>query len=400
MRGLGLRLQVFEGLSGIKQLAEDWRALFDDLSQPSYVQLWEWQYASLENAASNREVYFGALYDGKGLVAILPLECKTTRRLAGLNLPFGVRVASFPDAIGVFHHGDILLQPRIHPRFDLVAVLEEFRSRIPRPWDATRFGPVLEDSTVSTLFHASHTHRIHEVKFTETIGFSNALRTGNHEVFLGRLSKNFKGGLRKSRNKLAKLERVSVDWSCTQEALEAAFPQFLQVEASGWKGKSGTAIDFNPLAKGFYAGLLPSGRARINLLLHGNKAIAGQLGIVVGERYYLLKIGYDESYSQEAPGNLLLEHLLQKLAVDPSIRYIDLVTDQPWHASWQPARRRVLSHQVIHNISLGVTVLAAVKGKRLLRPLVQNLGLGSRSGIAQHNEPQKVDSKELPRLVD
>ena len=383
MREPGLRLEVFEGLLGVKRLAQDWRALFDALSRPSYVQLWEWHHVSLENAASNREVYFGALYDSEGLVAILPLECKTERALAGLNLRVGVRVAGFPDAIGVFDHGDILVHPRVRPRFDLISVIEKFRSRVSQPWEVTRLGPTLEDSTVSTLFLASPRRRIREVRFSDKVGFSNALEIENYEAFLGRLSKNFRGGLRKSRNKLAKLEGIDVNWAYTREALEAAFPQFVRVEASGWKGTAGTAIDFNPAARGFYAGLMreltPSGRCRLNLLLHGNKAIAGQFGIAVGEHYYLLKIGYDESYRKEAPGNLLLEHLLQKLAADPSIRHIDLVTDQPWHSSWHPTRRQVLSHYVIHNLPIGLALLAGVNGKKLLQPLVKNLGLASRS---------------------
>ncbi len=54
------------------------------------------------------------------------------------------------------------------------------------------------------------------------------------------LSKNFRGNLRKARNKLAKLEGVEFVSARGPEELASALEVFLDVEASGWKGASGT----------------------------------------------------------------------------------------------------------------------------------------------------------------
>ena len=378
---LGFRLQVFQGRAGLEALAADWRALVDALSRRSYVQLWEWHRSSLEaDDCEGNEVYFGALYDDEGLFAIIPLECKTKRSLAGLNLHVDVRVAGFREAVVGFGHGDILLHPRAQLRFNLASALEAFRSRVPRPWEVTELGPALEDSTVTQVIEASRqTGRLSEVRISQTVGVSNGLKTGKYEDFLGQLSKNFRDGLRKSRNKMAKLEDVTIEWACTPEALEAAFPRFLDVEASGWKGKAGSAISLNPAIRKFYAELTrllaPSARCRINLMMHGTKTIAGHFGILLDDRYYLLKIGYDETYRQEGPGNLLLENLLKRLAEDSSVKYVDLITDTPWHQSWKPLHRSVQVRYVFHNKALGVVVWAGLRGKDLLRPLVRTLRL-------------------------
>jgi CelD/BcsL family acetyltransferase involved in cellulose biosynthesis len=367
---MDFRLEVFQGRSGFEALAADWHTLFDALSQPSYAQLWDWHRAHLDALAVPDNVYFGALYDGDAAIAIVPLE---------LSMGFGrlgVRVASLPRPD---LHSDILVHPRALQHFDLMGTLEAIRARIQKPWDVTRLGPTPEHSTVTQVFQktAVEARWPRRFRFSEIRGGSDALETGQYEALLGGLSKNFRGGLRKSRNKLAKLEGVTVQWARTPEALEAALPRFLEVEASGWKGAAGTAITSIRFHREFYSGLMrslgPSGRGRINLMFHGEKVIGGQLGVVLGERYYLLKIGYDESYRQEAPGNMLLERLLQEIGGDRSIRYLDLVSGTAWHDSWKPLRCRLFMHYIFHNLPLGMAVWAAIRGRKVLRPLVQEL---------------------------
>jgi CelD/BcsL family acetyltransferase involved in cellulose biosynthesis len=362
------RVEVFQGPSGLDALAAGWRALFGALERPSYVQLWEWHRSFVDALLPDPAAFYaGAVYEGDALVAIVPLVF-AAMQLAGLRL----RGACLPRHEHV-RHADILVHPRALRRFDLAATLVALRARVDRPWDVTRVGPAMDDSTATWAVRAVGPSAL---KVTEPDGVSDALEVAPPDVFMDRLSKNFRGALRKARNKLAKLDGVTVEWARTPEAVAAALPRFLEVEASGWKGSAGvgTAIQLDPALRGFYSGLArrlaESGHGRINLMMHGDKAIAGQFGIVAGERYYLLKIGYDESYRHEAPGNLLLERLVQEVAVDPAIRYIDLVSDASWHQSWKPVQRDVLVHHVFQPTPLGVAAWGALRGKQLLRPVV------------------------------
>jgi CelD/BcsL family acetyltransferase involved in cellulose biosynthesis len=367
----GFRLEVFQGPAGLEALAAGWRALVSALPRPSYVQLWEWHRAFVAALASDPEAFYaGALYDGDVVVAIVPLVF-AAMHVAGLR----VHGACLPHHEHV-RHGDILVHPRVLDRFDLAGTLAALRRRVRRPWDVTRLGPTMEDSTASAAVRAL---RPDALRVTEADGVSDALETGPYEALLDRVSRNFRGALRKARNKLDRLEGVAVEWASTPEAVEAAFPRFLEVETSGWKGRAGagTAIALDPALRGFYGelarGLAAAGHGHINLLTHGDRVMAGQFGIVAGDRYYLLKIGYDESYRHEAPGNLLLERLLQSLARDPVIRYVDLVSDAAWHQSWKPVQRQVQVHQVFHRTPRGVAAWLALRGKQVLRPAVHAL---------------------------
>jgi CelD/BcsL family acetyltransferase involved in cellulose biosynthesis len=381
MSELGFRLEVFQGSAGLEALAAGWRALVHALPRPSYVQLWEWHRAFLTALAPDPEAFYaGALYEGDMVVAIVPLVF-AAMQLAGVR----VHGAGLPHHEHA-RHGDILVHPRVMARFDLAGTLAAMRRRLGRPWDVTRLGPTTEDSTATA---AVGVLRPDALRVTESDGLSDALENGPYEALMDSLSKNFRGALRKARNKLNRLEGVRVEWASTPEAVAAAFPRFLEVEASGWKGKAGagTAIALDPALRGFYGELArllaASGHGRLNLLMHGDRVMAGQFGIVAGERYFLLKIGYDESYKHEAPGNLLLERLLQTVAGEPAIRYVDLVSDAAWHQSWKPVQRRVLVHHVFHPTPRGVPVWLALRGKQLLRPAVHELRRRGREWTAR-----------------
>lgn len=372
----GFRVEVFRGLPGLDALAADWRALFRTLERPSYVHLWEWHRSYLEALAPAPDaVCFCALYDGGAPVAILPLV-EQEERFLGMTAR-GVALPTHPHV----PHADILVDPRMEKRLDLDRVLETVRARLGFRWDVCRLGPTLEDSIASAAVRAldARPETRGALVVTELERHSDALDVTSYPALLNRLSKNFRGSLRKARNKLAQLEGMEVRWGRTPAEIYPAFERFLEVEASGWKGEGGigTAIQLDPSLRAFYGGLMQrlaqTGRARINLLMHGDRVMAGQLGVVSGDRYYLLKIGYDESYKREAPGNMLLERLLEAAGDEPGVRYVDLVTDTSWHESWKPVRRQVLTHLVFHPSWYGVTAWAGLRGKQVLRPVVRRL---------------------------
>jgi len=165
-------------------------------------------------------------------------------------------------------------------------------------------------------------------------------RTEPYEVTLKRFSTNFRGNLRKVRNKLEELPNVRYEWHRDPEGLRQAFPEFLQVEASGWKWLEGSSILQIPEARKFYENLIenfgPHGQCGIHLLKQENNILAGQFALYQGSVCSLLKIGYDEAFSKLAPGNMLLEALLKRHQGDDEIQEINLISGMEWHKNWKP----------------------------------------------------------------
>ena len=113
--------------------------------------------------------------------------------------------------------------------------------------------------------------------------------------------------------------RVSFRTTRDPESLSRSFEQFLEVEASGWKGASGTAtaILLDTKLQAFYRQLMETfgqdGRCEINQLQIDGRIAAAQFALIAGETLSLLKIGYDQHFVDVAPGQLLLAHTVSRL---------------------------------------------------------------------------------------
>ena len=191
----------------------------------------------------------------------------------------------------------------------------------------------------------------------------NFLDYSSYEEFLPAISKNFRGNLRKARNKLAKLSEAEFIFIRENNQLHQAFEWFCRVEASGWKGNQGTltAIQLNLRLRAFYDALIEHFGARgcceINLLMLRDTCLAGQFCLRSSGTIYVLKIGYNEAYSELAPGNLILERLIQHSALpEQQVKRLNLITDMQWHQDWKPRSEKV-SNLWIYNHTARATLL-------------------------------------------
>ncbi len=81
----------------------------------------------------------------------------------------------------------------------------------------------------------------------------------------------------------------------------------LALESAGWKGKRGTAIENAAETREFYTDLAPAfdERFRLATISVGGEVIAFDYVLVDGNRWWVLKGGYDERFRNYAPGLLL-----------------------------------------------------------------------------------------------
>jgi CelD/BcsL family acetyltransferase involved in cellulose biosynthesis len=114
------------------------------------------------------------------------------------------------------------------------------------------------------------------------------------------------------------------------------------VEASGWKGKGGTAtaVDLDRGLRAFYAALTrrfaAQGRCRIHAIRHHGRPIAVAFSLQLDHTLYMLKIAYDESYARFSPGNLLYWYIIREACEDPQLETYNMVSDAAWWLPWRP----------------------------------------------------------------
>jgi CelD/BcsL family acetyltransferase involved in cellulose biosynthesis len=138
---------------------------------------------------------------------------------------------------------------------------------------------------------------------------------GSFEEYEQTLSRNRRKSLRRGLRQLEAEGRVEVHFHDGLEGLDAVLEEAFRVEASGWKGTRGTAIQSCPQTRAFYTEVAhwaaERGWLRISLLRLNGEAIACDYSIEFGATAYSLKSGYVEAHRACGPGALLLREELR-----------------------------------------------------------------------------------------
>jgi len=133
--------------------------------------------------------------------------------------------------------------------------------------------------------------------------------------------------LRRQRNRLAELGPVSFDVARGPQDVASALEIFLKLEASGWKGRRGTALEQDDGDAGFIRraakALAETGQCEIVSLRAGAAPVAAAIVLRHQDRAFYFKLGVDEQFAKYSPGVQLTLDLTRHLCADRSIRLAD-----------------------------------------------------------------------------
>jgi len=133
--------------------------------------------------------------------------------------------------------------------------------------------------------------------------------------------------LRRQRHRLAEHGAVRFDVARTREEVAAALEIFLRLEASGWKGKRGTALIQHEGDAAFIRRAAPAlaetGQCEIVTLFAGTTPVAAGLVLRHQHRAFFFKLGIDEDFAKASPGVQLTIDLTRHLCADPAIATAD-----------------------------------------------------------------------------
>jgi hypothetical protein len=132
--------------------------------------------------------------------------------------------------------------------------------------------------------------------------------------------------------RLCEVGAVSFTWARTASEIENAINVFLALEASGWKGRRGTALarkqsvlDF---ARSAVTQLAESGVATIDVLRLGDKPIAALIRFDQEGLSIPWKVAFDEEYAAYSPGKQLMCDETRRWLADPMIERVDPVCEE------------------------------------------------------------------------
>jgi CelD/BcsL family acetyltransferase involved in cellulose biosynthesis len=163
------------------------------------------------------------------------------------------------------------------------------------------------------------------------------------DTYKSSLSRNFRNNLNKATNKFKTLQGVTTRIELAHQVDPSDYQTFLDMEASGWKGREGSAIAASPALREFYVTLATrcaqAGWLEWQFLHADGQAMAANLAIRMRDAVVIWKLGYNDAYARYSPGSILLLELVKQESQLRRCRYIDLTTDHAWYDNWNMERR-------------------------------------------------------------
>jgi CelD/BcsL family acetyltransferase involved in cellulose biosynthesis len=160
------------------------------------------------------------------------------------------------------------------------------------------------------------------------------------------LSSSTRKKLRQHRRKLAAQGALEYRIARDPETVRAAFEDFLNIEAAGWKGRSGTALLKHAgdamFARAMAAVLADRGDITMHGLYLDGRAISSQVVLHAGAAAFTWKTAYEESLGDCSPGMLLFENYTASFLADERVASVDscAVDDSGFMAAW-PGRQPI-----------------------------------------------------------
>jgi CelD/BcsL family acetyltransferase involved in cellulose biosynthesis len=198
--------------------------------------------------------------------------------------------------------------------------------------------------------------------------------------------------LRRLRNRLAEQHgAVTFHVARTPNDVASALEIFLTLEASGWKGKRGTALSQDSGDAAFIrratVALAEPGQCEIVTLRAGETPVAAAIVLRHLDRAFYFKLGIDERFAKFSPGVQLTLDLTRHLCADPAIASADS-TASAGHPMIDPIwRGRLGIGDVLIPLRPDDPVVALIRAALTLRRVVREALRGVRDTLRRPTPP-------------
>jgi hypothetical protein len=129
------------------------------------------------------------------------------------------------------------------------------------------------------------------------------------------------------RRRLGERGSVTFEIARNRDDVSAALETFLMLEASGWKGRRGTALLQHAGDATFIRSAAPklaeTGHCEIISMRAGETPVAAGIVLRHLDRAFFFKLGIDQRFARYSPGVQLTVELTRHLCADPTVKSAD-----------------------------------------------------------------------------
>jgi CelD/BcsL family acetyltransferase involved in cellulose biosynthesis len=147
-----------------------------------------------------------------------------------------------------------------------------------------------------------------------------------------RFNSNMKNNLKRWQARLASAGKLTPVRLAPGDDVGAWTERFIELEASGWKGKAGSAIACREDDRRFFTAVIAEAHRRGRLVFTGldldGKPLARHSMIVGGEGAFTFKIAYDETHASASPGIVAEADNVRQFLENAGPRWVDSNTSR------------------------------------------------------------------------
>jgi CelD/BcsL family acetyltransferase involved in cellulose biosynthesis len=348
-----IRIEWVQDDERFSALAGPWEHLVPFEATP--FQSHAWFAAWWRTFAGRHRLSVCAAYDTSGLAGVLPLWRRrgTLAAMANDHTP--------------------LFGPLARSEAALAALVDAAQAAMP-----TRLvlRPLDETDPVVNILRAAPAHR---ALFAAEESSPIVDTTLSREEFVRLTKPRWQAPIERLRRKLGREFELFTSLVASPSALERELREGFDLEASGWKGRGGTAILSSPQTLAFYTDVARAfhqrGQLKLSALRVDGRLVAFDLSLLHRRRLYLLKTAYDEGFRRFAPGLVLRLSVIER-CIDTGLEAHELLgVPAEWKRKFSTGERRHLCYRSYESGRVG---RAGFAYRRRARPMLKRAYLLAR----------------------
>ena len=382
-RGTGTIVETLDA-AALREVIPEWESLAAEAAEPN--PFYEhWMLLPALEAYGARSLRTLAVWDSGTLIGLFPMDAQRSFR--------GLPVRSY----GCWRHRNMLLwgMPLVRAKAAakcLAALLQSGQA------------PLFEFDWISAggAFYGALIEALMETKaaWTVTDAYTRAVLLRDRDP-RERFNSNMKNNVRRWQAKLAAYGKVTPVRLQPGDDVAPWTEEFIKLEASGWKGRAGSAIACRAEDRRFTEQVFAEAHRRGRLVITGldlnGRPLARHCMLAGGDGAFTYKIAYDETYEKCSPGIVGEVDNVRQFIETPGPRWIDSNTARENTSYGRAWKDRITVQRVAVGTSFaGRLALASLP---LARYLARRVGLKRRRKPRAAQNAPRLPSNDLRQVA-
>ncbi|MGE4490342.1 MAG: GNAT family N-acetyltransferase [Kiritimatiellales bacterium] len=329
----GVRLEVVNDSVRLQKFSRDWNRLVEEAGQRPELS-YSWLSCYLETRLMPGDSWFCLLaFDGAQLVGVLPIvvvpRCWLGRgSCLRFETPYDILTTGSVEA---------LLRPGYEG--NVFSMFLEYLWSIPASCSCLRFRGLPESRLPELKKLCGAADSVIDFDGSESV----IPVRGTAEEFIQSLSRKFRQNYRRIGRRIQ--EQPGVRFRFESGNMEENAAAFMRIEHAGWKAQRKTSILSDESYIHFFLLMAKrmedQGWLRWAFLDIGGRPVAGQFMVECGNTLYVVKIGFDEAFSNLSPGTALFGKVIEETLSAGRMKEINFMSGYPWMKDWNVQTRPI-----------------------------------------------------------